>query len=59
MEQFFVTASKPLNLMPVQCFTLSDGSCGAKIQAYFSIAALLHVIGQPVIHAALICIGMH
>ncbi|KAL5494383.1 hypothetical protein EMCRGX_G015707 [Ephydatia muelleri] len=43
VEQFLVTASRQLNLMPVQCSTLSDGGCGKKIQVYFSITALLKV----------------
>ena len=46
VEQFLVTASRQLNLMPVQCSTLSDGGCGKKIQVYFSITALLKVAGE-------------
>ena len=46
VEQFFVTSSRQLNLMPVQCSTVSDSGCGPKMYVYFSITALLNVPGQ-------------
>ena len=48
VEQFLVTASRQLNMMPLQCFTPSDGGCGTKMQVNFSITALLNVAGKTI-----------